>query len=712
MNRRTLISGLGLIALEQATTHLKAEHLAFAQDNSAFNTTMSSGNEIGLVPNEKHGADAFRLEWLPFLQDSEQTTHQFCSYDRAGDNYDFAYFPLYMETNGECVIFDAFGPGCLYRLHMNIWHDHEIYKGVAIRFYFDDEQSPRIDMDVSAFFSTDNPLGVFQSPLAYNGKNRFRMFYHPFSFKKRLKVCLSSEPGGGLSTVSEPWTGRYSDTPDPKHHWYEFTYQLFNENPPSLESWTPALGRGIMTSLVHSLESGLVGHDPKPAQGNRHSTKKRNLNAGQTATFWKHFRGAGSIAALRIKVSPANSEDALFKTWLQVTFDGAPSPQIEGPIGGIFGAYRTNLQSSYTALPLGFSNGAGYCYFPMPFWKSAEIQIENRGEEVVALAVEIDYKATPDYPERRCGYLHAHYHREDPRIEGKDYTYLETGGCGQVVGHVVMRWNTSMEEDERTYIDGSRTPWMIGEGFEDDHDMGWGLQNLTQPLFGAISAKGGAGGVYRFLLPDMYCFSSGIKYGHQTYGPHSPLGHEGMYQVGTEESVTFWYGFPHAQIVQTDEMDIGNVDSETTHAYHAEGDVQRVRGAYWYDGEFNDVLFKTPAIFDDGVSCTGTSTFIVSILPGNCGIRLRRRCDKSNNQQLARVFVDGRLVIERPWYSVDYEKTYRNIRWFDADFEIPEAYTQGKDRIKIRIEFVSSKTGRWDEYRYWVFSHVTQTEQR
>src|SRR5450631_335645 len=31
-------------------------------------------------------------------------------------------------------------------------------------------------------------------------------------------------------------------------------------------------------------------------------------------------------------------------------------------------------------------------------------------------------------------------------------------------------------------------------GFEDDHDMGLGLQNLTQSLFGAIGANGGAGG--------------------------------------------------------------------------------------------------------------------------------------------------------------------------------------------------------------------------
>jgi hypothetical protein len=450
-----------------------------------------------------------------------------------------------------------------------------------------------------------------------------------------------------------------------------------------------------------------LGSDPKPTAGNQEKATTLKVRAGQTATLWKKSRKAGSITALHIKIDPADNQDSLFNTWLKITFDAVSSPQIEAPLGCFFGAYRTSLQSSYASLPLGYSNGEGYCYFPMTFWKSAVIQIENRGLEEVTAAATVDYKpaSAMNYPRHQCGYLHAHYHREDPRIEGRDYTYLETSGCGQVVGHVVMRWNTSMEEDERTYFDGNRTPSIIGEGFEDDHDMGWGLQNLTQSLFGAISANGGAGGIYRFLLPDMYCFSSGIKYGHQTYGPHSPLGHEGMYQVGTEESVAFWYGILDSRLIQTDEVNVGSADSEAAHAYRAEGNVLRVQGAYWYDGEFNNVLFKTPAIVDDGVSFTGESTFTVAVSPDNRGVRLRRRCDKANNRQEARVFIDGRLVTERPWCSVDYERTYRDIRWYDSDFEVPEAYTRGKSKIAVRIEFSSSKTGRWDEYHYWVFSY-------
>ena len=461
-----------------------------------------------------------------------------------------------------------------------------------------------------------------------------------------------------------------------------------------------------MPVLLRAWELSPIGTDPKPAAGNRQKVVVRKIDAGKAATLWKAGTG-GSIASLRFKIGPTNSVEALFDTWLKITFDKAPAAQIEAPLGCFFGVYRTSLRSEYASLLLGYSNDQAYCYFPMPFWKAAVVRVENRGREKVAVAATIDYRSGPEaaYPRQGCGYLFAHYHREDPRIEGRDYTYLETTGSGQVVGHVVSRWNTSMEENERTYFDGSRTPWTIGDGFEDDRDMGWGLQNLTQPVFGAVSAKGGTGDIYRLLLPDMYCFARGIKYGHQTYGPHSPLGHEGMYQVGTEESVTFWYGTTRPRLLPTDELDVGNGDSESAHAYRAEGDVEKVKGSYWYDGEFNNVQFPTPAIEDEGVSFTGSSTFTVAILPENAGIRLRRRCDKQNNRQEARVFIDGREVRERPWYSVDYEQTYRNIRWFDSDFEVPARYTQGKSRVTIRIQFVSSNTGRWDEYHYWVYSY-------
>jgi hypothetical protein len=664
------------------------------------------------TPAAGNEADDFRVDRLPFLQTGTQT-HQFCSYDRAGDNYDWEYFPLYLDTNGECVIFDAMGPGCLYRHHLNIWHGTPIYQGINIRYYFDNETKPRIDMDVSEFFSTNNPLGIFQPPLAWDGKDRFRIFYHPMYFKQRLKVVLSAEPGGP-GKVSEPWTGKNTKHPDGDRthwHWYEYTYRSFSDDP-GLDSWTPEAGRRLMPALLQAWDPNET--HALAVQDSSRKTVTSKIAAGKTATLWK-THAAGVITALHFQFPSANLTNALFDSWLKITFDGAANPQIEAPLGCFFGVYRTKPEVPYASLLLDWTNNQAGCYFPMPFWKSAVIQIENRGTNRIAPTVTVDYKknSAATYPADHCGYLFAHYHGEDPRTEGVDYTYLETSNCsGQVVGHVTARWNTCMEEDERTYFDASGTPAIIGEGFEDDHGMGWGLQNLTLPVFGATSAKGGAGDIYRFLLPDIYCFSTGIKFGHQTYGPHSPAGFEGAYHVGTEESVTFWYGVQRPRLAQTDELDVGNLASETARGYSALGDVQRTNGNWWYDGEFNNILFDTPAIADDGVSFTNSSTFTVAIAPDNQGVRLRRRMDKANNRQEARVFIDGQLVTERPWYSVDYEKTFRGIRWFDSDFEVPAKYTRGKSKINVRIEFVGSQTGRWDEYHYWVYSYLAATDPR
>jgi hypothetical protein len=84
---------------------------------------------------------------------------------------------------------------------------------------------------------------------------------------------------------------------------------------------------------------------------------------------------------------------------------------------------------------------------------------------------------------------------------------------------------------------------------------------------------------------------------------------------------------------------------------------------------------------------------------------LRRRLDKDVNRQKANVTVDGRRVLERAWYTVDHDKTYRDIRWVDSDFEIPAKYTAGKSTIALKIKNANGPEKPWNEFRYWVFSN-------
>ncbi len=647
---------------------------------------------------------AFKIEELPLLRKDIQT-HQFCSYDRAGDNYDEQYFPLYVEANGEAVIFDAMGPGCLYRHHMNIWKPNPSpvdLHDLRIRYYFDGEATPRIDMDVSTFFSSKNPLGIFRPPNAVDGGEDFRVLYYPMCFKKRLKVALSREPRGQTTPNQTPWTGRYDKLPDRHNNWYEYTFHTFTDDW-GIQSWMPGQDA---TATFASWDPRKLGQDPKSSEGNLVRDVSVPVPAAKRITLWESAT-AGSIQSLRFNLSPL-SEETLFQTWLTISFDDQALPPVEAPLGAFFGANRKDVRSFFAGLLVGYSPTSMYAYFPMPFWRSVKIGVENRGgEDIAALNAHIEYTGSEAnrYPEAESGYFFGRYHREFPRNEGHDYRYLQEEGSGQVVGHLVSRYDTSMEEDERTYFDGSRTPQIYGEGFEDDHDMGWGLKNLQYAVFGAIAADGGSGSVYRFFVPDLYYFHSEITHGHQVYGPHSPLGHEGMYQVGNEESVTFFYGRKEPVLALSDEFDVGKRQAERDHAYRVTGLTKRKKGRFWYDGEFNNVLFKTRPLQDDGVSFKGFSEFTVKIDPANRGIRIRRRTDKENNRQTANVYVDGAVVTERPWYSVDYEKTFRGIRWLDTDFEIPYKYTRGKNSVRLKIEYVSAKNHEWDEYHYWVYSY-------
>jgi hypothetical protein len=662
--------------------------------------TLTFGEEKKREPSR----DLLTIENLPRLRSGIQT-HQFCTYDRAGDNYDWDYFELYFEPNGELVLFDAMGPGCLSRQQMNVWMSAATYKtdttDVRIRYYFDDEEKPRVDMDISTFFSEKNPLEIFREPLSVNGGDDFRIMYCPMHFQKRLKITLNREPGGPRDNQT-PWPGRFDKVPAPRSHWCHFTYHTYTEDP-GIPSWTPG---EVATGLAAQWDAKKMGQDPKSTEGNKPTDKEISLGTGKKATL-AEFDEAGSIASVRVSLEPL-TEETLFNTWIKMTWDGAALPQVEAPLGLFFGGYQKAIDGSCSSLLVGCSPKSMYCYFPMPFWKSAKIELENRGkQDVKSLAASIQFTpaAVRGYPEKECGYFYAHYSREYPRTEGHDYTYLKWNGRGHIIGQTIARFDTCMEESERTYFDGSLTPSIHGNGFEDDHNMGWGLKNRQHAVFGAMAAFEGAGGVYRLFLPDVYYFQSSVKHGHQTYGPNSPRGHEGMYVVGNEESVDFFYGRETPDIVLTDELDVGRRDSESAHAYRVDGERRDLSGKYWYDGEMNNVLFPVPAIEDDGVSFAGSSEFKLKIDPENHGVRLRRRLDKSVNRQQANVYVDGQRVTERPWYTVDHYRTFRGIRWVDSDFEIPAKYTAGKGEIVVRIDSVGGPDRPWNEFHYWVYSY-------
>ena len=123
---------------------------------------------------------------------SDVQAHYVSSYDRTGgndDGFDGTYSALYVDESGEHVIFDVKGPGTLY----NLWFTSRVNGRSPlgwgrIKFYFDDEASPRIDMDVDDLFSGQNAR--FVPPFVYHAFQSTGGYvsYLPFPFQKRLKI--------------------------------------------------------------------------------------------------------------------------------------------------------------------------------------------------------------------------------------------------------------------------------------------------------------------------------------------------------------------------------------------------------------------------------------------------------------------------------------------------------------------------------------------
>ena len=127
---------------------------------------ISSG--IGAVQSVDYPsiADWARLE-------DETQAHYVSSYDRSGgndDGFNGTFSSLYSETTArglEYVIVDASGPGCLYTLWFTSRKSGFAPLDVGrLRFYLDEDNAPRLDVDANEFFS--GGVAPFDSPLVFS----------------------------------------------------------------------------------------------------------------------------------------------------------------------------------------------------------------------------------------------------------------------------------------------------------------------------------------------------------------------------------------------------------------------------------------------------------------------------------------------------------------------------------------------------------------
>jgi len=606
----------------------------------------ASGLPIGLGRLER------LVETWPILEPGVQARY-FSSFDRTGgndDGFNGTYSALYVDAKGEHVIFEAEQPGCLYTLWFTSDQGgHGRLNWGRIRFYFDHEIEPRIDLEANELF---------------DGK-------HP-PFLKPLVAGNRESTGGYVSYVPLPFSQSLRITTERRAGFYNAFYHLYPHGT-AVRSWTSSEDSGPVRKLWEKALSGSLQGVPG---------ERQQVSAGE----WSH-RGSGVVTRLAVRSESGFSERALREGRIQCEWDERAA--VDVPLGVFFGVglAPTNVRSvAWFADKAKLVN-----VMPMPFWRSAKIRVTCPDP----VTVEVDL-APQRYGQATAGYLRAQYREERPTRLREDFEHADIRGAGKVIGVVQAiepgdpqnkQW---WEGDLRVYVDAERSPALHGTGHEDDFLGGWSNEFLdtpfTLPMHGEPYVKmldrtgqyNGDCSVYRLFVGVP--FTSRIRWSTE----HGTENHRNFDYSGA----LFWYeGGPRA--FETDRFFVCDEASRQAH----DAMVQSISDPETLTSRFEgrDHTEYTEVV----ASSLGKTEFTLTIRPDNRGVFLLRLFDQFHGRQRARVLVDGQPV--GTWYTAEENRTRR---WTERSLFLPARYTAGKNKIRITIDPPASSP---------LWSHATYT---
>lgn len=668
------------------------------------------------------------------------------TYDRTGANFmaDASNF-LYQEGDDFNVTLDLEGPGVLYFARYNHWHGspwHYVVDGID---------------HIVAESSTDRPYRPLKNSV----------FEPEKAFPNPLTWTWSITKGADLSWVPVPFERSfkmaYSRT------FYGTGYYIYHRYVPGanlsrpLVSWDPnkAPDQDVL-ELIRRAGQDLIGSTTLEGEAANASEEhgQIDLAPGQSAELTRITSAPSMLRALELSV-PRQQALAFSRARLRVTWDRRALPSIDAPVALFFGTgtlyNRDDREFLVKAFPVHvrFDETRVHlaCYFPMPFFREARIELIGVEETTIA-GVNWSVRYTPfTDPANHVGYFHATYKDHPEPQPGKDLVLLDTReveGGGDWSGHFVgTSWIFShraglrtLEGDPRFFFDDSQTPQAQGTGTEEWGGGGnyWGGRNMTLPFVGhPVGAKSPMHAkckedkiesAYRFLLADLMPFGKNARI---------QLEHGGINQ-STEhyETVTYWYGLNGPSLIKTDELDVGDPESERKHDYLSELGSEPYKITSRYEWGVDTFRGKEvfPAHTDVGRSTRGLSEFTLKLVPENFGAMLRRKLDYSFPNQRAEVFVateNGKWEPAGVWYlagSNTYVFSYpltekgrtqhivktSNRRFRDDEFLIPLHLTRGRSSIRVKVVFTPVEIplfpGRalpelaWSEIRYSAYCFV------
>lgn len=432
-----------------------------------------------------------RLDQLPQMRRSVHVG-SISSYDRTGgndDGFSGKYSFVAKEDDG-LVIADLKGPGIIYRLWTPTPSDD------VMEFYFDGEASPRIAVRFrDLFMGKHHP---FIAPLVGYGAGGFYS-YVPLSYEKSCRIKVRGQ----------------------RVQFYQINFAQYPEDAP-IRTWSESDNGGADEEKAAAVFSALGSDISQKVVADGVACKTMStsvsLEPGRTATLFETNQG-GRIAGIRISPASAlagKARDLLLK----IHWDGEEKPAVICPAGDFFG-YAWGKPAT-TSILVGTTGATAYCYFPMPFERSARIELVSEREQGPTVDLKAEVVFAPVPRKATEGKFYAIWRRENPTTKGTPFKFLETKGQGHVVGCILQcqtmgEGNTYyFEGDDQTTIDGELV--IHGTGSEDFFNGGWydvpgrWEKRLSFPLSGCLGYQKHLGrtGGYRLMIGDAYAFKSSI----------------------------------------------------------------------------------------------------------------------------------------------------------------------------------------------------------
>ncbi len=661
------------------------------------------------------------------------------TFDRKGGNAgsDASHF-LYQLNDQRNITLDVMGPGVLYFARFNHWHGSPWHYEVDGIDHVVSETSTADPLH-PAKGSVFEPATLFPPPLSVTWADTqgADLSWMPIAFEQRLQMAYTRTRYGTGYYIYDTYVGgaRLSQ-PIRSFDW---------KTPPGAKVLKLIASSGVDRSAgIGREQDGVVD---VPASG--------------AVSAWSVDKSRGMLRLIEFSV-PKSEALSFSKVGLRVTWDGRGDPSIDAPMALFYGAGLFYNRENKVYLVQSFPSVVKYvgdrvvmqCFFPMPFFQSARIELVGNGIEAMTdVRWKVRVAAFTDSPSQ-VGYFHA-THKDFPKpVDGRDMVLLDTkategGGdwTGLFVGTSFTfsdRANlTTLEGDPRFFFDDAETPQAQGTGTEEWGGGGdyWGGLNMSLPFAGhpvgakdaktSVSAEDKVESAYRFLLADAMPFGKNARIQLEHGGEDDSAEHY--------ETVTYWYGLPGASVVKTDELQVGDAASEKAHAYVSDEASEPYRLTSRFELGVDTtksgkvVYAATP---DTGRKTKGASEFTVAVDRKNLGVMLRRKLDYSFPNQQAEVSVQapgGEWKRAGIWYTAgsntvvysnpkgelgatEHVVETSNRQFRDDEFLIARDLTRGRKSIRVRVRFMPVdvplfpgqllKELAWSEMRYTAYSFV------